>query len=92
MPSETQNSGIFKEPNHISRSDEDDLCSKNNSAQDISERLADLPKIKAAPDFEQKLAARMSLELQEETARRNRSLLNKSKSVSIPGPVLRFNK
>lgn len=92
MPSETQNGDFFKKSNHISASDADYLYSENRFGQYISDRLAALPKIKAAQDFEQKLAARMSLELEEESARRNRSLLKKNKCVSIPGPVLNFNK
>ena len=52
---------------------------------DLSVLLFALPQVKAAPDFEQKLAARMSIELEEEAARRNRSLLRKKRVSQFRG-------
>lgn len=92
MPLNTRNNGYKSDNQGTFKCGDDSLFQQRIGEGELSEKLRSLPKIKAAPDFEQKLAAKMSLELEQETARRNRSLIRKNKSISIPYPVLRFTK
>jgi hypothetical protein len=59
-------------------------CTKTTDEYRISKRLNELPKIKAKPDFDQKMAALFAMELEEEVGRKNRSWLRKSKKISLP--------
>ncbi|TVR18077.1 MAG: hypothetical protein EA391_03315 [Balneolaceae bacterium] len=62
-------------------------CAETRVENHISEQLKKLPKIKAGAGFDQKMAALFALELDEEVNRKSRSLVRKSKKISIPGLI-----
>jgi hypothetical protein len=60
-------------------------CNHCASGHDsISEKLSELPVIKAKPDFDRKLAAAFAMELQQEVDQKNRAWLKKSNAIRLP--------
>lgn len=55
-----------------------------SNIESIAERLRKLPKVKARPNFDQKMAAAFAMELERETLERNRSWLKKNQQISLP--------
>lgn len=53
-------------------------------AESIAERLRNLPKVKARPGFDQRMAAAFAMELERETQERNKSWLKKNSQISLP--------
>ncbi len=56
----------------------------SNSQADLKNRLRTLPQVKAKPDFDQKMAALFSLELDNEIQRINQAWLRKSGKIRLP--------
>lgn len=56
----------------------------SEDASDAENLLNQLPKIKARPNFSQKMSALFALELENETIQRNKSWLQKKKGVKLP--------
>lgn len=50
----------------------------------ILERLKNLPKVKARPGFDQRMAAAFAMELERETQERNKAWLKKNSQISLP--------
>lgn len=65
---------------------------KDSCPESISDRLQKLPKIKASPGFDQKMAAAFAIELEKETLQRNRSWLKKHPQISLPDVVTDLTK
>jgi hypothetical protein len=59
-------------------------CPVSNSEADLKNRLKTLPQVKANPDFDRKMAALFSLELESEIQRINQSWLRKSGKIRLP--------
>jgi len=59
----------------------------NNSNTYIQEKLRKLPRIKAAANFDQKMAAAFAIELEKENIRLNQSLLKKHPHIKLPDIV-----
>lgn len=57
----------------------------------IEERLSHLPKIKARPGFDQRMAAAFAMEMERETLQRNRSWLKKNSNISLPDITTNFS-
>ncbi|MCC5941648.1 MAG: hypothetical protein JJU37_08915 [Balneolaceae bacterium] len=62
-------------------------CTKTRDENRISRQLSQLPKIKAKPDFDQKMAALFAMELEQEVVQKNRSWLYKNKKISLPSLI-----
>lgn len=63
------------------------FCSPTEDYRDvesIAEQLRNLPKVKARPGFDQRMAAAFAMELERETQERNRSWLKKKRQISLP--------
>lgn len=56
----------------------------HNRNESITAKLERLPKIKARPGFDQRMAAAFAMELQSETTQRNRSWLKKHPKIKLP--------
>lgn len=65
---------------------------RSNFTEPIEERLKKLPKIKARPGFDQKMAAAFALELEKETVQRNKSWLMKHPQISLPEVITNLTK
>lgn len=63
-----------------------------NNHSSISERLQNLPKIKASKQFDQKMVAAFAMELQKEEKQRNKSWLEKHPKISLPDIVMDLTK
>lgn len=50
----------------------------------ISKQLNNLPKVKARPGFNQRMAAAFAMELERETQERNKAWLKKNSQISLP--------
>ncbi len=62
-------------------------CTQTREEKFISDDLGNLPKIKAGPGFDQKMAALFAMELEGEVVRKNKSWLRKSKKISLPSLI-----
>ncbi|MDZ7719165.1 MAG: hypothetical protein U5K72_10155 [Balneolaceae bacterium] len=78
---------------------ESDFSDKNinhndsdNEQLSITERLKNLPKIKAGKQFDQKMAASFAIELQKEAIQRNKSWLEKKPQIYLPDIVTDLTK
>ncbi len=58
--------------------------SRKSQAEQLSERLENIPKVKASPDFDKKMAARFALELHDDINRINLAWLRKSGKIRLP--------
>lgn len=56
----------------------------SNNVESVAERLRKLPKVKARPSFDQRMAAAFAMELERETQERNRAWLKKNAQISLP--------
>ncbi|WP_234572165.1 hypothetical protein [Rhodohalobacter sp. 614A] len=56
----------------------------SNYQKSISEKLTELPEIKARRGFDQRMAAAFAMELERETLQRNRSWLEKHPKIKLP--------
>lgn len=65
---------------------------RSNFSEPIEDRLKNLPKIKARPGFDQKMAAAFALELEKETIQRNKSWLMKHSQISLPEVITDLTK
>jgi len=61
-----------------------DSCPANKPQDDLKNRLRTLPQVKAKPDFDKKMAALFSLELENEIQRINQAWLRKSGKIRLP--------
>ncbi|MDR9364171.1 MAG: hypothetical protein RI575_02445 [Balneolaceae bacterium] len=67
-----------------SNSEAEDFNETLDDYSSITERLQNLPKIKASNRFDQKMAAAFAMELHREEIQRNRSWLEKHPQISLP--------
>ena len=67
-----------------SKSESEDYSETLDDYSSITERLQNLPKIKASNRFDQKMAAAFAIELQREEVQRNKSWLEKHPQISLP--------
>lgn len=57
----------------------------NLNSDSIVIDLRKLPKVKARPGFDQRMAAAFAMELERETQERNKAWLTKNTQISLPG-------
>lgn len=71
--------GVVK-PNSFSSS----TAENDRDVESIAKKLVNLPKVKARPGFDQRMAAAFAMELERETQERNKSWLEKKSQISLP--------